>query len=97
MLKKEITQVEMNTYIKAKKHVKRLKDLFYHIIAYIFLVPVWIYINYKTYWDYKWFWFPVVAMGLSIIIHAIIIFGFNNDWEERKIKEYMNKDNFKNT
>jgi energy-coupling factor transporter transmembrane protein EcfT len=83
-----------NTYDKAKKRVKKLKDLYSHILAYIVLIPFWIFINYKTYWDFKWFWIPVLIMGISIIAHAFIVFRYNNEWEERKLKEFMDKDNF---
>jgi hypothetical protein len=83
-----------NTYHKAKNRVKKLKDFYSHILAYIVLIPFWILINYKTHWDFKWFWIPVVGMGISIIVHAFILFRFNNDWEERKLKELMGKDNF---
>ena len=89
-----LTSEERKTYIKAKKRVEKLKGFYSHILAYIVLTPIWIYINYITYWDFKWFWFPVVGMGISIIIHAFIMFGYNNDWEERKLKEFMEKDNF---
>jgi hypothetical protein len=85
---------ENNTYIKAKKRVKKLKDFYSHTIAYIFFTPLWIYINYISYWEFKWFWFPVIGMGISVVIHAFIVFGYNSDWEERKLKEFMEKDNF---
>ncbi len=86
---------DKNPYVKAKKRVKQLRDLYYHIIAYVFLVPFWIFINYKTYWEFKWFWIPVVAMGGSIIVHALMVYKFNNNWEERKMKELIEQDNFK--
>lgn len=83
---------EENKYLKAKNRVEKLKSFYTHILAYIVLIPFWIFINYITYWDFQWFWFPVVGMGISIIIHAYIVFGYNNGWEERKIKELMDKD-----
>ncbi|WP_240614700.1 2TM domain-containing protein [Polaribacter filamentus] len=34
-------------------------------------------------------------MGVFLVFHAAKVFGFpnlfNKDWEERKVKEYMNK------
>ena len=80
-------------YFKAKNRVKKLKDFYSHVISYLVLIPFWIFINYKTYWDFKWFWIPVILMGISIIIHAFVVFGYNKDWEERKLKEFMEKDN----
>ncbi|NJB72092.1 putative membrane protein [Saonia flava] len=83
---------ENRRYAKAKKRVKEVKGFYTHIIAYIVLIPIWIFINYMTYWDFKWFWFPVVGMGISIIVHAIKVYGYGKDWEERKMKELMEKD-----
>jgi len=31
--------------------------------------------------------------GIGIVIQAFITFGYGRDWEERKIREYMEKDN----
>ena len=84
---------ENDSYISARKRVKQLRDLYYHIIAYVFLIPFWVFINYKTYWEFKWFWIPVVAMGGSIIVHVLMVFRFSNKWEDRKVRELMNNDN----
>lgn len=88
------SEEESNKYLKAKNRVDQLKSFYTHIVAYIVLIPFWIFINYKTYWDFKWFWFPVVGMGISIIIHAIKVFGYGKGWEERKMEELMNNDKF---
>ena len=85
---------EKNKYHKAKKRVEELKGFYMHILVYIILIPLWVFINYKTYWDFKWFWFPIFGMGVSIIIHAFKVFSYNNDWEERKIKEIMDKEQY---
>jgi len=79
-------------YRKAKKRIEELKSFYTHILVYIILIPIWIFINYKTYWDFKWFWFPIIGMGVSVIIHAFKVYSYNNGWEERKIKELMEKD-----
>ena len=80
-------------YFKAKDRVKKLKSFYSHIISYVVLIPFWIFINYKTSWNFKWFWIPVIIMGISILIHAFKLFGYSNDWEERKLKEFMENDN----
>jgi energy-coupling factor transporter transmembrane protein EcfT len=89
---RSIPSLDNKKYLKAKKRLEDLKSFYTHIIAYIILIPIWIFINYKTYWDFKWFWIPIFGMGVSIIIHAFKVFGYNNGWEERKIKEFMEND-----
>ncbi len=42
-----------------------------------------------------WFLYPLAGWGIGIVIHALTTFPvgiFGKEWEERKIKEYMEKD-----
>ena len=84
---------DSNKYIRAKKRVDELKGFYGNIVAYCVVIPFLIFVNYQTAWGYKWFWFPLFGWGLGIIIQAFTVFGYGSDWEERKIKEIMNKDN----
>ena len=83
---------DSNKYIRAKKRVDELKGFYGNIIAYCVVIPFLIFVNYQTSWHYKWFWFPVFGWGLGIVIQAFTVFGYGSDWEERKIREIMNKD-----
>ena len=81
-----------NKYINAKKRVEELKGFYYHIISTLFIIPLLIFINYKTSWGFQWFWFPVGGISISIIIHAFTVFGFGSEWEDRKVRELMEKE-----
>jgi len=43
-----------------------------------------------------WFYWPLLGWGIGIAIHglSVFVFGqfFGSEWEERKIKEIMDKD-----
>ena len=79
-------------YIRAKQKVDELKGFYGNLIAYCIVIPILIIINYSTYWDFKWFWFPMFGWGLGLTIHAFQIYGYGSNWEERKIKEIMDND-----
>ena len=79
-------------YLRAKKRVDDLKEFYGSLIAYVFVIPFLAYVNYRTYWGFQWFWFPMFGWGLGLTIHALKTFGIGNDWEERKIREIMEKD-----
>ena len=79
-------------YRSAKKRVDDLKEFYGSLIAYVFVIPFLAYVNYRTYWGFQWFWFPMFGWGLGLTIHALKTFGIGNDWEERKIREIMEKD-----
>ncbi len=83
---------DSNKYIRAKKRVDELKGFYGNIIAYCVVIPFLIFVNYQTSWEYKWFWFPMFGWGLGVVIQAFTVFGYGSDWEERKIREIMNKD-----
>lgn len=81
-------------YLRARARLDELKAFYSNIAAYVLVTPFLIFINYMTYWDYKWFWFPIVGWGLGVAIHALVTFGFGSDWEKRKIKEIMENDKY---
>ncbi len=84
---------ESAKYIRAKKRVDDLKGFYGSLIAYVVVIPFLITLNYNTSWDFQWFWFPVFGWGLGLAIQAFNIYGIGGNWEERKIKEIMEKNN----
>ena len=83
---------EGSKYLRAKKRVDDLKGLYGNIISYCCVIPFLIFINYKTYWGFQWFWFPLAGWGMGLAIHAFTVLGYGSTWEERKIRELMDKD-----
>jgi len=86
-------------YIRAKKKVEEIKGFYWSLLSYCLVIPFLIFINLKTSPGYHWFWFPMLGWGIGIIIHGFNTFGVNiilgRAWEERKIKELMDKEKFK--
>ncbi len=51
------------------------------------------YIHYESpTWNIYWFWFPFIIWGVVVLIQGIYVLGFRSNWEERKIREIMNKE-----
>ncbi|MFD0762697.1 2TM domain-containing protein [Lutibacter aestuarii] len=90
---------EEQKYIRAKKKVEEIKGFYWNLLSYCLVIPFLIFINLKTSPGYHWFWFPMLGWGIGIIIHGFNTFGVNiilgRAWEERKIKELMDKEKFK--
>jgi hypothetical protein len=82
-------------YLRASARMDELKAFYRHILTYVLIIPFLIVINYMTYWDYKWFWFPMVGWGIGLGIHALVTYGFGSDWEKRKIREIMENEKYK--
>lgn len=94
-------------YVLAKKRVEKISKFYKHLATYIvvniFLTAIFIVGDmndgdtfkeaFLDYHNYKiWFFW-----GIGIVFQALNTFGlnmfFNKDWEQRKIKEYMNEQN----
>lgn len=88
---------EETAYYRAKKRVEDIKGFFGNLVAYCVVIPFLIFINYRTSWDYQWFWFPMLGWGMGVIFHAFGVFGYGKEWEERKIKEILEKEQHTNT
>ena len=92
----KINYTEEQRYRKAEKRVKEMKGFYVHLLIYCLIIPIIIFINLKFVPHFHWFWFSVLGWGFGLTMHWLGVFGFRllgfgNDWEERKIKELMDK------
>lgn len=90
--------LEQQRYIKAQKRVKDIKGFYSHLLVYCLVMPVIITVNLKFVPGFHWFWFSALGWGIGLFFHWLSVFGFRllglgKDWEERKIKEFMNNNN----
>jgi histidine kinase/2TM domain-containing protein len=84
-----------NTYYRAKKRVEAIRGFYGSLISYCVVIPLLIFINLQFSGKFQWFWFPMVGWGMGLIIHGFGVFGFGSRWEERKIRDILNKENEK--
>ncbi len=87
---------ENNAYYKAQRRVKEIKEFYSNLISYCVVIPFLIFINLYTYSDFQWFWFPLFGWGLGLAIHGFSVFGYGSSWEEKKIREIMEKEEQQN-
>ena len=82
-----------NKYIRARHKVDKMKDFYGSLAAYLIVIPALAFINYRTYWDFKWFFFPMIGWGIGLLFGYLDAYGYDwflgKNWEEKKIKEYM--------
>ncbi|QNM86134.1 2TM domain-containing protein [Polaribacter pectinis] len=89
--------VEAQQYAKAKKRVRDIKAFYTHLSVYCVIIPVIIFTNLKFEPHFHWFWFSLVGWGLGLFCHWLSVFGIRllgleKNWEDRKIKEFMNEE-----
>tara|TARA_R110001583_G_scaffold2879_1_gene19860 strand:+ start:9692 stop:10024 length:333 start_codon:yes stop_codon:yes gene_type:complete len=97
----ENSNLEEQKYIRAKKKVKAIKGFYVHLTVYIlvniFLIVTRSFSNdgFEDLWEWQTY-NTAIFWGIGIVFHAFNVFGMNfllgSKWEERKIKEMMDKD-----
>lgn len=88
--------IEAQQYAKAKKRVRDIKAFYTHLAVYCVIIPIIIYINLRFEPHFHWFWFSLIGWGLGLFGHWLSVFGIRllgleENWEARKIKEFMNE------
>ncbi len=85
---------EKTRYENARKRVEQIKGFYIHLITYTFVNAFLVVINLLTSSEYLWFIWPLAGWSIGLLIHAISVYGgfWGQSWEERKIKEIMERD-----
>jgi membrane protein CcdC involved in cytochrome C biogenesis len=89
-----------DNYSRARKHVKEIKGFYIHLMIYL-VINIFIIVNILKNIDPEelniWIFSTAFFWGIGLAFHAYKVFGkkyfFNKDWEERKIREFMERDN----
>lgn len=89
--------LENSKYVKAVEKVEKLKEFYQNLASYCIVIPFLIFINLRFSPGFHWFWFPIFGWGMGLIFHFLEVNNYNiflgNNWEDRKIKEIMDKEN----
>ena len=87
--------IDSERYLQAKERVNKEKEFYGNLTSYCIIIPVLAVFNYLT-TDFIWVIFPALGWGLGLLFHGFSAFNYSpflgRDWEERKIKEIINKE-----
>jgi len=88
---------EDEKYKKARRQVKEIKGFYSHLIVYLVVNIFLAIMNFITTPDHLWFYWVAFGWGIGVVMNAVSVFGiggvFGQEWEEKKIKDMMDKDN----
>jgi hypothetical protein len=91
---------EFEKYQKAKKQVEEIKGFYTHLASFIIFNLIILFINLKYTPQVLWFFWTTVGWGIGVFFHAAKVFDFfpyfTKDWEEKKIKQFMEEEQFEN-
>lgn len=89
----EIIEDKDKSYERAQKRVKEIKSFYGNLISYCIVIPFLIIVNLMTSPDDIWFYFPMLGWGIGVIAHGMSVFAIGKSWEEKKIREILEKQN----
>lgn len=92
------TYYREEAYLRAQKKVKKLVGFYWHAASYvvvnIFIVGVLV-VNGVNFWSFA-AWSTAFFWGIGLGFHALGVWGpnllFGRNWEERKIRKFMEED-----
>tara|TARA_R110002126_G_C10478471_1_gene501666 strand:+ start:2853 stop:3143 length:291 start_codon:yes stop_codon:yes gene_type:complete len=89
--------MDNSKFIRAQERVNEIKTFYTKVISALGTIIIVAAINYYfNEWRYPWFLWVVFGLTISLFLKAIKIFNFNpflgRDWEERKMKEFINQE-----
>ena len=83
-------------HISELKKSEEVRGFYSHLISYIVVNTFLAIINFFTTPGFWWFLFISFFWGIGLVAHGSSVFMkrgiFSKEWEERKIKEYMEKE-----
>ncbi|KOS08114.1 histidine kinase [Flavobacterium akiainvivens] len=93
----ETTYNEKNSaYYKAQKKVEEIKGFYGNLFSYIVVITGLAILNMLTSPSHWWFLYPALGWGIGVALHGMAVFNYmpflGSDWEERKLKQLMDKD-----
>lgn len=88
-----------NAYMKASKKMEDIKGFYGNLISYAIVIAGLAILNLATYPQYWWFLYPAIGWGIGVVFHGMSVYSFvpflGKDWEERKIREIIEKEKSK--
>ncbi len=81
---------------RAEKRLDEVKGFYSHLGIFIAINVLLVIINVITSPGQWWFYWVTIFWGIAVIFHGSRVFGrgrvFSADWEEKKIRQYMDED-----
>lgn len=92
--------IDKKLYNNAKIKLEKIRDLYKHIVYFIFLVPFIFLFIYYYFETLLLFWFIIVIWSLSILGHYFYVYDiddyfFGKMWENKHLKAILDKENSK--
>lgn len=88
---------KQNRYLRAKERVAEIKKFYTGLIGYVIVISMLGALNYYVNeWRYMWFLWAAFGWGIGLVFQAAKAYQWSpfmgKNWEERKLKEFMEEE-----
>lgn len=86
-----------NKYLRAKERIAEIRKFYNGLMSYTVVIALLAGLNYYIdQWNHPWFLWAAFGWGIGLAFQAARAYNLNpffgRNWEERKIKEFMQED-----
>ncbi len=81
-------------YHQAKKRVKDIRGFYHHLAVYVAVMFLFLIVDLSDGGNW-WCYWPAIGWGIFVVLNAFSIRShgvLSGEWEEKKIREIMEKD-----
>ena len=82
-------------YKEARNRARRLRGFYVHALVFVLVNLGLFAVNFLTTPGKWWFGWPTLGWGIGLMAHGLSVAAvpslFGADWEERKIREYLER------
>jgi Na+/melibiose symporter-like transporter len=90
------TDEQAEAYQRARRRVGEIRGFYSNLFSYLVIVTFLAVVNLLTDRTYFWFLWVAAGWGVAVAFHAYATFAnhgpFGREWEERKIREIMERE-----
>ena len=83
---------DQERYKRAQQRVQALRNFYGGVVFFVVVNVFLLIINLITDPYNLWFYWPLLGSALIMAMSAISVFGFGKDWEERKVRQIMERE-----
>ena len=91
-----MTSTDSERYERARRRVQEARGFYIHVLVYVVVNAGLFAIDIATGGGADWFYWPLLGWGIGLAAHALVYFSggrfLGAEWEERGIRQEMEKD-----
>ena len=95
MIIREEEKLAGDKYLRVKKRVEKIKEVYIHAAVFILSMPIIIITNLMFVPGFHYFWFALFGWVIGVSLHWLVVIGLGEDWEERTTRALIEKENKK--